>query len=58
MQKKSIYKYLVTKVIINNNEVKYINPKIFEKGLFAKKYIFDQTLKNEIYSLQEIHVIE
>ncbi len=58
MQKKPIHKYLVSKIVINNNEVKYTNPEIFDKGLLASKFIYDQTLKNEIYTIQEILVNE
>lgn len=58
MQKKSTIKYLVAKVIINNNEVKYTEPKIFDKGLFAKQFIYEKTFKNETYTLQEIYVNE
>jgi hypothetical protein len=58
MTTKPIEKYLVTKTEINSREVKYVEPKIFNKGILARKYVKNMKAVNEKYLIQEIYVIE
>ena len=55
MSEKSIEKYLVTRIVIRDNEVKFTDPKLFDKGILARQYIFSMNAEDAVFALHEVH---
>jgi hypothetical protein len=58
MAKKISIKYVVSKVVIENNEMKFTEPKMFDSNVMAKKYFMEMNAENGYYIFHELNEVQ
>ena len=58
MAKKISVKFVVSKVVIENNEMKFTEPKMFDSNVMAKKYFMELNAESGYYMFHEMNEVQ
>ena len=58
MAKKISAKYVVSKVVIENNEMKFTEPKMFDSNVMAKKYFMEMSAESGYFMFHELNEVQ